>query len=170
MSQWQPDPAAGVFGESLARERGRQRMSTRTLARLAGMHGSEISRIETGQREPQVSTAIRLAAALRIPLAALTGDPGQRAADLPSGDVDDDSGDLVLDRVVDRRLGEALRREREFQGLRQDDLALAAGLGRRAVGEVEAGKVTAEFQTWLAVIQTLGFKLVIVRRRSQLSP
>lgn len=163
--------AAGIFGENLARERERQRLSTRTLARLAGMHGSEISRIETGKREPKVSTAIRLADALRVPLRELVDGPRDLAdaqdedpGEFPSDDL------LIVDRALYRRLGEALRRERESQGLNQEELALAAGLGRRAVGEVEAGKATAEFRTWLAVIQMLGFKLVIVRRHSQSPP
>jgi transcriptional regulator with XRE-family HTH domain len=164
------DPSAGVFGANLARERGRQRLSTRTLARLAGMHGSEISRIENSQREPKVSTAIRLANALRVPLSALVGGPDEQATPSPDAADDDDSGGLILDRGVYRQLGEALRRERESQGLSQEELALTAGLGRRAVGEVEAGKATGEFRTWLAVIQALGFKLVIVRRHRQSSP
>lgn len=169
MSDQPTDPSAGVFGANLARERGRQRLSTRTLARLAGMHGSEISRIENSQREPKVSTAIRLAKALRVPLSALVGGSDERAAD-PPDDTADDSGGLILDRIVYRQLGEALRRERESQGLSQEELALTAGLGRRAVGEVEAGKATGEFRTWLAVIQALGFKLVVVRRHGQSSP
>ena len=171
MNDQPTDPSAGVFGANLARERGRQRLSTRTLARLAGMHGSEISRIENSQREPKVSTAIRLAKALRVPLSALVGGSDERAADPPDAAADDDnSGGLILDLVVYRQLGEALRRERESQGLSQEELALAAGLGRRAVGEVEAGKATGEFRTWLAVIQALGFKLVVVRRHGQSSP
>jgi transcriptional regulator with XRE-family HTH domain len=166
-----PDPAAGLFGENLVRERERQRLSTRTLARLAGMHGSEVSRIENGHREPKVSTAIRLADALRVPLRALVDGPSDLAAPRHE-DADEYPDDdlLIVDRALYRRLGEALRRERESQGLSQEELALVAGLGRRAVGEVEAGKPTAEFRTWLAVIQMLGFKLVIVRRHRQSSP
>jgi transcriptional regulator with XRE-family HTH domain len=171
MNERPADPAAGIFGENLARERDRQHLSTRTLARLAGMHGSEISRIETGKREPKVSTAIRLADALRVPLRALVDGPSDLAASPPE-DVDKPSDDdlLIVDRALYRRLGEALRRERESQGLSQEELALVSGLGRRAVGEVEAGKATAEFRTWLAVIQSLGFKLVVVRRQTQSSP
>lgn len=52
-------------------------------------------------------------------------------------------------------LGHALRRERKSKGLRQDDVALAAGLGLRAVHDVEAGKKTAHFETWLKIMQAL---------------
>lgn len=149
-----------MFGRNLAAERQRQRLSTRTLARLAGMHGSEISRIENGLRDPKVSTAARLAGALKVPVSQLIGDPTQHPVEAHH-DADDA---YFVDRVIYQRIGEALRRERRKRGLTQDDMALAAGLGLRAVGEVEAGKATAQFRTWLAVIQALGFKLVIVRR------
>lgn len=73
-------------------------------------------------------------------------------------------GEGVFDFAGCRRLGDALRRERKRQGLRQDDLALGAGLDLRAVGEVEAGKATAQLATWLAIIHALGFEIVLVRR------
>jgi HTH-type transcriptional regulator/antitoxin HipB len=153
--------AAGVFGENLARERRRQGKSTRALAQLAGMHGSEISRIENGLRAPKVSTVVRLARALNVRVCELIEGPYER----PPDPRDDQEEGIVLDRIVYRRLGEALRQERRRLGLRQDDIALAAGLGLRAVGEIEAGKPTAQFNTWLAVIQALSFKLVVVRRQ-----
>jgi len=64
------------------------------------------------------------------------------------------------------RLGETIRRERRARGLRQDDLALAAGLGLRAVHDIEAGKATAQLNTWLNAIEALGLVLVIDRERS----
>jgi len=39
----------------------------RELAKLAGMHGSEISRLERGERDPRLSTMVRIARALEIP-------------------------------------------------------------------------------------------------------
>lgn len=47
-----------------------------------------------------------------------------------------------------------------------DDIALAAGVGLRAVSEIEAGKPTGQFNTWLSVMQALGFRLVVVRAHS----
>jgi transcriptional regulator with XRE-family HTH domain len=38
------------------------------LADLAGTYASEISRVERGQRDPQLSTIVRIARALKIPL------------------------------------------------------------------------------------------------------
>lgn len=63
-----------------------------------------------------------------------------------------------------RLLGQALRRERQAKGLRQDDVALAAGLGLRAVHDVEAGKKTAHFETWLTITQALDLTLIVIRK------
>lgn len=153
---------AVVFGESVRAERRLQGKTTRELGWLAGLHASQVSRLENGLADPKVSTVVRVARALQVTVAQLIEGT---APSPPLEDDDDPKEDFVVDRVVYRRLGQALRRERESQGLRQDDLALAAGLGLRAIGEVEAGKPTAQFRTWLAVIEALGFKLVIVRRR-----
>ena len=161
MSDRGKSPAV-VFGESVRAERRLQGKTTRELAQLAGLHASQISRLENGLADPKVSTVVRVARALQVTVAQLIEGT---APSPPLEDDDDPTEDFVVDRVVYRRLGQALRRERESQGLRQDDLALAAGLGLRAIGEVEAGKPTAQFRTWLAVIEALGFKLVIVRRR-----
>jgi transcriptional regulator with XRE-family HTH domain len=41
------------------------------LARIAGTHASEISRLERGLRDPRLSTIVRLARALDVPVAVL---------------------------------------------------------------------------------------------------
>lgn len=68
------------------------------------------------------------------------------------------------------RLGSTIRRERRARGLRQDDLALAAGLGLRAVHDIEAGKATPQLETWLRAIEALGLVLVIERERERRDP
>ncbi len=60
-----------MFGRNLARERQRQCKSMRALARAANTYGSEISRLEHGERDPRLSTIVRLARALEVPLGAL---------------------------------------------------------------------------------------------------
>jgi HTH-type transcriptional regulator / antitoxin HipB len=59
--------------------------------------------------------------------------------------------------------GLALRRQRRSLGLTQDDLALAAGLGLRAVHDIEAGKRTAHLETWLNAAHALGLEFVLQR-------
>lgn len=75
-----------VFGTNLRRERLRQCKSTRGLAEIAGMHGSEISRLERGLRDPRLSTMLRVATALEVPLVKLLAIPTASAesTEIPS--------------------------------------------------------------------------------------
>lgn len=65
---------ASRFGARLARERTRQCKSMGDLARIAGTHASEISRLERGLRDPRLSTIVRLARALDVPVCDLLED------------------------------------------------------------------------------------------------
>jgi len=56
-------------------------------------------------------------------------------------------------------LGEAIRGARRAQGLRQTELALAAGTGRRFIVDLERGKPTAQVGGVLRVLQALGLDL-----------
>lgn len=67
---------ASAFGRALARERQRQCKSMAGLARLAGTHASEVSRLERGLRDPKLSTMVRLAGALEVPLSCLVDELG----------------------------------------------------------------------------------------------
>ena len=60
-------------------------------------------------------------------------------------------------------LGAALRRSRKALGLTQAELALAAGVGLRFVGEVEAGKPSAQLGRVMQLIEALGGSLVLRR-------
>ena len=65
---------ASRFGANLAHERQRRCLSMSELARIAGTHASEISRLERGLRDPRLSTIARLAHALEVPIGALFPD------------------------------------------------------------------------------------------------
>jgi y4mF family transcriptional regulator len=58
-------------------------------------------------------------------------------------------------------LGRAVRRARRRRGLRQEDLALAAGVGLRFIGELERGKPTVRLAETLRVASALGVELTI---------
>ncbi len=58
-------------------------------------------------------------------------------------------------------LGAALKAARIARGLRLEDLALAAGVGRRFVGELERGKPTARLAETLRVAQALGVSIEV---------
>jgi transcriptional regulator with XRE-family HTH domain len=59
------------FGGNLLRIRQARRLSQESLAERAGVHRTQISLFETGQRQPLLETLIRLAGALEVPLPTL---------------------------------------------------------------------------------------------------
>ncbi|MGH2764090.1 MAG: type II toxin-antitoxin system Y4mF family antitoxin [Thermoleophilaceae bacterium] len=61
-------------------------------------------------------------------------------------------------------LGAIVRRERRRAGLRQDDLALASGTGRRFISELERGKPTVRLDSVLEVLSALGVKVELAGR------
>jgi HTH-type transcriptional regulator/antitoxin HipB len=58
-------------------------------------------------------------------------------------------------------IGKSVRRAREQLGMRQDELALAAGVSTRAIHQIETGKPTSRLDTILPVLAALGLKLRI---------
>jgi len=66
------------------------------------------------------------------------------------------------------QIGHIIRTERKRQGLRQDELAGASGVGLRFLVEVEGGKETAQIGKVLAVLETLGCKISITAPDTQL--
>ena len=58
-------------------------------------------------------------------------------------------------------IGAMVKQARKAQGLRQDQLAGAIGLGTRFIVELEAGKPTAQIGKVLQVLDGLGFKVHI---------
>lgn len=63
--------------------------------------------------------------------------------------------------MTTEEIGRLVRETRRDQGLRQDQLAAAAGVGVRFVGELEAGKPTAQIGKTLQVIAALGCRVVV---------
>ncbi len=59
-------------------------------------------------------------------------------------------------------LGETLRAARIRKGMSQQEVALAAGVGRRFVSELEGGKATAEIGRVFAVCRVVGLAIVTV--------
>lgn len=58
-----------------------------------------------------------------------------------------------------RRLGALIRSRRKAMGLRLDDLASAAGVGRRFLRELETGKPSCQLGLALAVAAAVGLRL-----------
>lgn len=81
--------------------------------------------------------------------------------------------------IIDRRASEAahlfgslIRRRRKALGMSQDQLALATGVGRRFLIELEAGKATCHLGRSLVIAQALGLQpaLLTPDKASQPSP
>ena len=60
-----------------------------------------------------------------------------------------------------QKLGSAVRHERKVQGLHQDELAAASGVGVRFIVDLEAGKPTLQLGKALQVLRTLGCTVTI---------
>ncbi|MCC5966802.1 MAG: helix-turn-helix transcriptional regulator [Natronohydrobacter sp.] len=59
-------------GHRIRETRAAQGLSLEQLARLTGISAPALSLIETGKRDPRLTTLNRIADALRVPIAALT--------------------------------------------------------------------------------------------------
>ena len=59
-----------------------------------------------------------------------------------------------------RRLGTLVRQRREAQGMHQNELALATGLGRRFIIDLEAGKPSCQLGKALLVAEAVGLRLL----------
>ncbi|HYD09233.1 MAG TPA: type II toxin-antitoxin system Y4mF family antitoxin [Acidimicrobiales bacterium] len=62
------------------------------------------------------------------------------------------------------RLGRAVRQRRGRLGLRQDELAVLAGVSERFVHTLEAGKESVRLDKVTAVLDALGLELDVRRR------
>ena len=69
---------------------------------------------------------------------------------------------LVKAVLSSKEFGAAIRAARKAQGLRQDQLAGATGVGTRFIVDLEAGKSTAQLGKALAVVAALGLQLALV--------
>jgi len=61
--------------------------------------------------------------------------------------------------MTPNEIGRTVRKTRKAQGLSQQQLAGAAGVGLRFLSELESGKPTAQLGKTLAVLATLGITL-----------
>jgi y4mF family transcriptional regulator len=67
-----------------------------------------------------------------------------------------------------REIGAAVRAERDRQGLKQEDLALAAGVSARTVVQIEQGKPTSRLDVLARVLAALGLSVHVLPARRAL--
>jgi transcriptional regulator with XRE-family HTH domain len=71
------------FGANLRRTRREAGLTQEALTESTGVHMTEISRLENGQKDPQLTTIVRLATGLGIPAGELLAGLGGRRASTP---------------------------------------------------------------------------------------
>lgn len=67
----------------------------------------------------------------------------------------------MIQMINPEEFGAAIRAARKAQGLRQDQLAGAAGVGVRFIVDLEAGKASTHLGKALAVAAALGLRVAI---------
>ena len=68
--------------------------------------------------------------------------------------------------LTPKDLGSLIRKERIAMGLKQADIALAAGTGMRFISDLENGKPTCQIGKTLIVLNTLGIRLTLSTPRT----
>jgi y4mF family transcriptional regulator len=63
-----------------------------------------------------------------------------------------------------KAIGETVHAARTDLGLRQDELALAAGVSTRVIHQIEHGKPTSRLDSLVPVLAVLGMRLRVDRR------
>jgi y4mF family transcriptional regulator len=63
-----------------------------------------------------------------------------------------------------REIGACVREARKELGLRQDELAIAAGVSTRAIHQIEHGKPTSRLDTLSRVLDVVGLGLTVAER------
>jgi transcriptional regulator with XRE-family HTH domain len=76
----------------------------------------------------------------------------ERISDRPKSDVETAAGTQA------KHFGALVRERREALKMRQDDLALATGVGRRFILELEAGKASCQLGRALVVAAAVGLR------------
>lgn len=82
----QDTPLLAEVGQRLRQARLARGLNLHQLARLTGISAPALSLIETGKRDPRLTTLGKIAAALRHPLSDLLRDPEGEASANPASD------------------------------------------------------------------------------------
>jgi len=92
---------------------------------------------------------------------------------IPSGKIVDEAShmrflfpDREISMTTPSNIGESVRSARKGMGLRQDELAAAAGVGLRFLVELERGKATVQLGKVLLVLAAVGLDVRVVPRQA----
>ncbi len=150
------DEQVGVFGENMRAARLRAGLSQVALSEATGLDRAAISFLERAERSPDLSTLVRVAAALGVAPATLLdeiGSSGTRASGPsvdPGGSVDPGAHAGPAP-----RLGANLRAARKHAELSQEALAYEAEVDRAAISVYERGGRGPNLRTVLKLARAL---------------
>lgn len=147
------DEQVGLFGESMRAARLRAGLSQVALSEATGLDRAAISFLERAERSPDLSTLVRISAALGVaPVALLEGigSPDARATDSSMGP-GAHAGPAA-------RLGANLRAARKHAKLSQEALAYEAEVDRAAISVYERGGRGPNLRTVLKLARALGLR------------
>lgn len=147
------DGQVAEFGQNMRAARLRAGMSQVALSESTQLDRAAISFLERAERSPDLSTLVRVAAALAVAPAALLNGIGSTGARASVTDVEPDakSGPAV-------RLGANLRAARAHAGLSQETLAYEAEVDRAAISVYERGGRGPNLRTVLKLARALGLR------------
>ncbi|HEY5288197.1 MAG TPA: helix-turn-helix transcriptional regulator [Solirubrobacteraceae bacterium] len=134
--QTEIDEQIGVFGENLRRARKRARLTQVELSTAAPLDRAAISRLECGERAPDLPTLLRICAALGVEPRDLLRDIGPAGS--PRG-VPKSAHALAYTDGHGGRFGANLKWARARAGISQERLALDARVDRAAISVYENG-------------------------------
>jgi transcriptional regulator with XRE-family HTH domain len=141
-----------MFGENLRRTRVRAGYTQVQLSDAAPLDRAAISRLECGERAPDMATLLRICAALDVAPRDLLRDIGPERSPGPVSDQEQSAKS-----EPGARFGANLRRARGHVGISQERLALDAKVDRAAISVYENGGREPNLRTVLK----LAFKLDI---------
>jgi transcriptional regulator with XRE-family HTH domain len=144
--QTEIDKQIVVFGENLRRARKRARLTQVELSAAAPLDRAAISRLECGERAPDLPTLLRICVALRVEPRDLLRGIGPKAS--PSG-VPEKAHAQTSANGHGGRFGANLKWARARAGISQERLALDAKVDRAAISVYENGRREPNLRTVL---------------------
>src|ERR1700735_1092463 len=134
--QTEIDEQIVAFGENLRRARKRARLTEAELSRAAPLDRAAISRLECGERAPDLPTLLRICAALEVEPKELLRGIGPK---LSPRSVPKSAHPRVSTNGHGGRFGRNLRWARARAGISQERLALDAKVDRAAISVYKSG-------------------------------
>jgi transcriptional regulator with XRE-family HTH domain len=153
------DAQVAAFGQSMRAARLHAGLSQVALSEATGLDRAAISFLERAERSPDLSTLVRVAAALDVAPAALLEGIGSPDAHASGPRLDAGTHAQLGPRAdAASRLGANLRAARKQAGMSQETLAYEAEVDRAAISVYERGGRGPNLRTVMKLARALGLR------------